>query len=78
MDNYDRARTLLTENREALLRIADELLAREVLDAEQVQRLAEGLPLDDVADTPPAATPQKEPSERPGIVPSLGKTVPQE
>jgi len=79
MDNYDRARTLLTENREALIRIADELLAREVLDAEQVQRLADGLPLDDATTTPPAATPpHKEPSERPGIVPALGKTVPQE
>ena len=36
MDNYERARTLLEQNREALAKIADELLLREVLDAEQV------------------------------------------
>jgi len=40
LTNYDRARTLLTANKTALLKIADELLAREVLDADQVIRLA--------------------------------------
>ena len=30
-----------------LLKIADELLAREVLDADQVKRLAQGLPLEE-------------------------------
>ena len=40
MDNYERARTLLTAHKDTLLKIADELLAREVLDADQVKRLA--------------------------------------
>jgi hypothetical protein len=55
---------------------------REVLDAEQVRRLAEGLPL---TEPPPerapvsgADTPRREAPERPGIVPALGKPVPQE
>jgi cell division protease FtsH len=52
--NYERARALLTEHKQRLLDIAEALLARETLDAEQVRRLAAGLPLDDPA---PAATP---------------------
>ena len=47
MDNYDRAREVLTEHKDALLKIADELLAREVLDADQVTRLAKGLALEE-------------------------------
>ena len=36
-DNYQRAHTLLTESKDTLVKMADALLAREVLDAEQVQ-----------------------------------------
>jgi cell division protease FtsH len=43
--NYARARTILTENRPLLQRIAEALLEREVLDAEEVRMLVEGLPL---------------------------------
>src|SRR6185312_16421952 len=46
-DNYQRARTLLTGSKDVLLKMADALLAREVLDAEQVKRIAAGLPLDE-------------------------------
>ena len=81
-DNYDRARAVLSEQKTVLLKIADELLAREVLDADQVLRLAKGLPLAEpvpapvhVASTDDA---RREPSERPTIVPSLGKPVGQE
>jgi cell division protease FtsH len=42
MNNYERARTLLTSHKDTLLRIADELLAREVLDADQVKRWRRG------------------------------------
>ena len=70
-----------TEQKAVLLRIADELLAREVLDADQVLRLAQGLPLEDrVATAPvPAAddTPRRETHERP-FVPALGKAITQE
>jgi cell division protease FtsH len=80
MENYDRARQVLTEQKPALLSIADHLLAREVLDADQVRRLAKGLPLED----PPAAAPalpgepRREPADRPAIVPALTKPGGQE
>src|SRR6202040_339222 len=38
--NYQRARDLLQEQKDVLVKIADALLAREVLDADQVRRLA--------------------------------------
>jgi cell division protease FtsH len=84
MNNYERARTLLTSHKELLQKIADELLAREVLDADQVKRLVQGLPLDErpAAPAAPAASspdvPRRESPERPGIVPPLGKPVTQE
>jgi cell division protease FtsH len=83
MDNYERARQVLTEHKAAMLKIADELLAREVLDASQVMRLAKGQVLDEpIPAVPPARefgdTPRRESSERPGMVPPLGKPLPQE
>jgi len=79
MENYSRARTILTEHKAVLEKIADELLAREVLDADQVKRLVKGLPLERPAAAAPAAgeTPRREPHERPGVVPPLNP-VPQE
>ncbi len=81
--NYDRAHALLTAHKGPLLAIADALLAREVLDADQVRRLAAGLPLDEL---PPAAAarPAVEEDERPrqkeraAIVPAMNKPLPQE
>jgi cell division protease FtsH len=82
--NYERSSQLLTENKETLARISDALLAREVLDGEQVRRLAGGLPLDE----PHAAGAQPSPAEheevrprqkeRVPIVPGLGEPLPQE
>jgi cell division protease FtsH len=75
-NNYDKAKSLLVEHKTALLQIADALLAREVLDADQVRRIAAGEPLEDLA---PAASSQVTPDdgprrplkERPSIVPPL-------
>jgi cell division protease FtsH len=83
-ENYQRAHRLLTESRETLVKIADALLAREVLDAEQVRRLAAGQPLEDLQ--PAAATPPQvvedearpRQKERAPIVPALNKPLPQE
>jgi cell division protease FtsH len=87
-DNYERAHALLTESKETLVKIADALLSREVLDAEQVKRLASGLPLEDpqpvAARTP--ATPEEDDArprqkDRPPMVPAmtpLNKALPQE
>ena len=42
-DNYTRAQAIIAEHKQQLLDMADALLARETLDAEQVKRLAAGL-----------------------------------
>jgi cell division protease FtsH len=82
MDNYARAQAALAELKPVLLKIADELLAREVLDADQVARIAKGLPLEDRSGKP-APAPAGEPAprtspERPALVPNMGKPVGQE
>ena len=46
-ENYDRARRELQTHKNELVRIAEELLIREVLDGEQVKRIAKGLPIED-------------------------------
>ena len=82
--NYERAHKLLTESKVTLAKMADELLAREVLDAEQVKRLAAGLQLEE---PPPVVTrlpvveeeePRPRQKERNLIVPALGKPLPLE
>src|SRR5919108_301270 len=78
-DNYQRARQILSASKQTLVKIADALLAREVLDAEQVKRLVAGLSLEDAQ---PAATrtvhadegeARPRPKERAPIVPALNK-----
>jgi len=67
---YQRCTMLLTENKQKLTNIADALLAREVLDADQVRRIVNGHPLDDAppADVPAVdATPARE-KERSSLV----------
>ncbi len=61
MEQYERARQIILDNRDALDRLAKELLQRETLDAVQIRRVVAGLPLDD--DTP-APTPRPE-SDKP-------------
>jgi cell division protease FtsH len=80
MDNYARARHVLTEHKATLLTIADELLAREVLDADQVKRIVQGQPLEELPKAAPASddSPRREAPERPGLVPALGKAITQE
>jgi cell division protease FtsH len=82
--NYERAKTLLEEHSVALKGIADELLIREVLDAEQVRRIVSGLPLEEQKAAAAVAAPEdagRKAKERPSIVPPippLNKPVPQE
>jgi cell division protease FtsH len=84
--NYERAKELLEKHKPALLRIAEALLSREVLDADQVRRIIAGHPLEDPK---PAAAPvvaaedgtRKTAKERPAIVPPippLNRPLPQE
>ena len=84
-DNYERARSVLTAHQGALVSMAEELLVREVLDAEQVKRMAAGLPLAEQPQAAVAAAPSddavREAKERPPImspVPPLNKPLPQE
>jgi cell division protease FtsH len=86
-DNYERSHKLLEASKDTLVKMADALLAREVLDADQVKRLAAGLPLDDpqpVTSRPAASSTGEEDEARPRqkerapIVPALNKPLPQE
>ena len=80
--NYERAHKILNEHKDVLLKMADALLAREVLDAEQVRRLAAGLELDEPQPATPvaAASDEERPrvKERAPIVPALNKPITQE
>jgi cell division protease FtsH len=75
-ENYARANKILLEHKEQLVALADALLVRETLDAEQVRRIAAGEALEAFV---PAVSPTAEPpepkateeKERPAIVPPL-------
>jgi cell division protease FtsH len=82
-ENYQRSHRLLFDKKDTLVKIAEALLAREVLDADQVRALAAGQPLAEQA--PVAARvvvdedePRPRVKERPPMVPSLNKPLPQE
>ncbi|HYE16300.1 MAG TPA: ATP-dependent zinc metalloprotease FtsH, partial [Pyrinomonadaceae bacterium] len=69
-DQYERAKGIIEENRDVMVRLAETLLERETLDSVQIRRIIAGLPLDD--DQPETQTkdeggrPQlKEPSTSP-------------
>ena len=71
LQGYDRAKTILSENREALIRIAEALLERESLDAAEVKLLIAGQPLEE------RRSPKVEPeNEKPTPVPSKGVVRP--
>ena len=85
--NYDRAREVLQGHRRELEQIAEELLVREVLDADQVMRIARGETLTEPVVThgssqrPPDGHTDRPEDDRPQVVPpvpSLDKAVPQE
>lgn len=63
---YDRAREILRTNRSALDRIAQALLEREVLDANEIRLLIEGKPLPEKA---PPTSPQPVPAKEPQLAP---------
>jgi cell division protease FtsH len=71
-DQYKRCTAILSEHKQKLVDIADALLAREILDADQVRRIAYGHPLDDAPEVAASdsAAPTKE-KERASIVPPM-------
>jgi cell division protease FtsH len=77
MDQYERARQIMLDNREITERMALALLEKETLDAVQIRRIVAGLPLDDDGSTPsklPDApkSPDKEPVLKPILPPITG------
>jgi cell division protease FtsH len=77
-DNYARAHAVLAAHKQKLLDMADALLLRETLDAEQVRRIVAGEALEafvPVTGPPPPASREPKPAakdkERPAIVPPL-------
>ena len=80
MTGYDVARGIIEKHKEAMQRIADELLVREVLDADQVKRIIAGQPLDapQAVSTPGPTAPESVAEERrprPSVIPTI--SVPQ-
>src|SRR5260370_25916818 len=65
---YENAKKLLAKNRDTLERIAQALLEREVIDANEVKMLMEGKPLPEKPRTPPTPPPQAAPSADPKLV----------
>ena len=65
-DQYNRAKQIILENKDAMIRLAEALLERESLDSIQIRRLVAGLPLDD--DDP---TPTRDEKPKPETKPSM-------
>jgi cell division protease FtsH len=75
MTGYDVARSIIEKHKEAMQRIADELIIREVLDADQVRGIIAGKALDapepvSTPGAPPEVT-SEERRPRPSIVPAM-------
>jgi cell division protease FtsH len=62
-DQYERARNIIEENRDTMIRLAETLLDRETLNAVQIRRIIAGLPLDD----DDASSSHKDDSDRPQL-----------
>jgi cell division protease FtsH len=75
-EQYNRARQIILENKEAMIRLAEALLDRESLDSVQIRRLVAGLPLDD--DEPPTAARIDKPKAegKPSVLKPIIPTVP--
>jgi len=61
-DQYKRAETIILENKDAMIRLAEALLEHETLDGVQIRRVVAGLPLDDdsgKSNTGNTGTPEK-------------------
>jgi cell division protease FtsH len=80
-EQYERATKIIQENRDTLVRLADELLEHESLDGVQIRRIVAGLPFED-AESPSTVRedePQlKEPVQRPlkPILPPITGSTP--
>jgi cell division protease FtsH len=76
MEQYTRARQIILENKEALIRVAEALLERESLDSLQIRRLVAGLPLDDDEGPAPARTEKPKAEAKPSVLKPIIPPVP--
>ena len=74
MEAYERAKAILTENKDALTRIAEALLERESLDAVDIQMLLDGEPLKEKA-APSISSKDKESAESETAEDTKGKII---
>ncbi|MCS7024137.1 MAG: ATP-dependent zinc metalloprotease FtsH [Bryobacteraceae bacterium] len=78
MGGYEEAKRIITENREALVRIAEALLEREVLDGQEVRQLVDGVPLPALGSSRTTAPKETTPRPEEGLrVPPLMEGGPQ-
>ncbi|MBI4465171.1 MAG: ATP-dependent metallopeptidase FtsH/Yme1/Tma family protein [Acidobacteria bacterium] len=77
-DGYQRTRKILSENREILVRLAEALLEREVLDAQEVKMIVQGIPLPAKRLAPQRAEeePQSQQVLKPGLARNPDKAPP--
>ncbi|MEP6636343.1 MAG: cell division protein FtsH, partial [Acidobacteriota bacterium] len=61
---YQRARNIIEENRDTMIRLSECLLERETLDGVEIRRIVAGLPLDEVA---PVPDPRDQDEDRPTL-----------
>ncbi|HEU4388402.1 MAG TPA: ATP-dependent zinc metalloprotease FtsH [Blastocatellia bacterium] len=76
MEQYTRARQIILENKDALIRVAEALLERESLDSLQIRRLVAGLPLDDDEGPAPARTEKPKAEAKPSVLKPIIPPVP--
>jgi cell division protease FtsH len=71
MEQYERARQIILDHKDALDRLAQALLANETLDSVQIRRVVAGLPLDDDSPAPKSPQPGKPTDKEPVLKPIL-------
>ena len=76
MDQYSRAKQIIFENKDALIRLAEALLERESLDSLQIRRLVAGLPLDEDGEPPRALGEKLRPEPKPSVLKPISTPVP--
>ncbi|MEJ7618930.1 MAG: ATP-dependent zinc metalloprotease FtsH, partial [Pyrinomonadaceae bacterium] len=71
-EQYERAKIIIEDNRDTMIRLSEILLERESLDSVQIRRIVAGLPLDDEPPTDNDERPQlKEPAAPKSLKPIL-------
>jgi cell division protease FtsH len=66
-EQYERAKQIIIENRDAMVRLSEALLERESLDGVQIRRIVAGLPLDD--EPTPSNDDENKPEKEPVLKP---------